>query len=458
MNAIRTLGAAVGAVFLLAACGGGSSDQSIGPGPSGSLTISAERDSVEANPREVAPDPDSPHTVQITVRFTNPGGGFVADGTSVNLTSNSVALGVVSPIDNPNNTGSTAASPTSAGSARFWFTSGTQTGTVSLDASATDPNSGRTITASLQLTVAPFSGDPSRVVVQVNQTELLVNAFGFISFPGSPFTTQVNVTALGPDGDSVPDQTEVSLGVDDIGRGRVSPVDDPANAGGTATTETVGGVARFLLTSGSQTGPVTLLGSFIDEDPNTGDQATFVSPPVVVNINPFDPDIDRITVSAQADSLPANILDIQPSVNSQFSTQVNVDVLTNTGNPVPDGTSVSIGVNNLALAGVAPLDDPTATGGTATAATVGGTARFLVTSGRQEGTVTLVATDVDANVVGEPCRTVDSAEQRRRRAPAHQRVVDPADQPPGGPDLSGLAVYQRADGRVHRTRRSARRC
>ncbi|MEE4330859.1 MAG: hypothetical protein V2J10_08330, partial [Wenzhouxiangella sp.] len=336
MNAFRILGAAAGAVFLLAACGGGSSDQSLGPGPSGSLFISAERNSVEANPREVLPNPDSPHTVQITVRFTNPGGGFVADGTPVNLTSNSVALGVVSPIDNPTATGGTVSSPTAAGSARFWFTAGNQTGTVSLDASASDPTSGRTITASLQLSVVPFSGDPSRVIVEVNQANLPANAFDFVPSPGSPFTTQVNVTALGSDGEPVADGTEVSLGVDDVGRGQVSPADNPTLLGATAVAQTVGGVARFLLTSGSEIGPLTLLGSFIDADPNTGEQRPFVSPPVVVNIEPFDPDIERITVSAVDASLPANVLDIQPSINSQFSTQVNVDVLNQTGGSVPD--------------------------------------------------------------------------------------------------------------------------
>jgi hypothetical protein len=400
MNVIRLISILTVASFLTA-CGGGSSNQSQGPGPSGTLTMSAESTSVQANPRGLAPDPNSPHTVQVSVRFTNPTGGLVQDGTTVLLSSSSVPLGVVSPVDDPDNTGSTATSTTASGFARFWFTAGSQTGTVNLNASASDPASGQAIATSLQLTITPYEGDPdpSRVQITVNATDLPANTLGFEPAVGSPFSTQVNVEVVTANGSPAADGTEVNLGVNDTSRAVVSPLDSPLSAGGSATAQVAAGSARFLLTSATQEGLVELVASFTDD----GGEVLLSDPRIVTITAPVDPS-ERISIQANDTSLPANILDLEPSVNSLFSTQVNVTLLGPDGSPAADGSQVSLGVDNVSRARIAPADEPLALAATATTGTVAGVARFLLTTGRQEGPVNLIAsTTVDgAAIVSEP--------------------------------------------------------
>jgi hypothetical protein len=413
MNVIRLISILTVASFLTA-CGGGSSNQSQGPGPSGTLTMSAESTSAQANPRGLAPDPDSPHTVQVSVRFTNPTGGIVQDGTPVVLSSSSVPHGVVSPVDDPDSTGSTATSTTASGFARFWFTAGSQTGTVNLNASATDPASGRAIATSLQMTITPYEGDPdpSRVQITVNATDLPVNSLGFEPAVGSPFSTQVNVQVVTASGSPAADGTAVTLGVDDTSRAVVSPLASPLDAGGSATAQVAAGSARFLLTSATQQGLVELVASFTDES----GQVLLSQPRIVTITAPIDPS-ERISIQANDTELPANILDLDPSVNSMFSTQVNVTLLGADGQPAADGTQVSLGVDNVSRARIAPADEPLALAATATTGTVAGVARFLLTTGRQEGPVNLIAsTTIDGTaIVSEPLtimvlpNTVDNA-------------------------------------------------
>jgi hypothetical protein len=326
MKAIRHLGLATG-VLVLAACGGGSSDNSFGTGGRASLSIAADSNSVPANPQGFAPSPSSPHTVQVTVRFNRATGGAVADGTNVNLSSSNANVGVVSPVDEPTDTGSTASSPTAGGQARFWFTSRDRTGNVTLTASASDPNGGGTISASLQMSVVDDDGTgPNRIEISVNESELPANVLGLDPAPSSLFTTQVNVAVLGANGQPVGDGTAVTLGVDNISRAQVSPASAPLQMGATAVAETVAGTARFLLTSGATEGVVTLQASISEES------GSVVSESVSVNIvqNTFDDARVRITGKS---TMPTNPLGVPAFIGSPFLNELTIEYIGADGNP-----------------------------------------------------------------------------------------------------------------------------
>ncbi len=354
MKTSKILGV-VAFALVLAACGGGSSNQSIGPGPSGSLQISAATLEVSANPQQFAPNPNSPHTTEVQVRFRNASGGNVADGTTVNLSSGNAAVGVVSPVNDPAATGASASATTAAGVARFWFTAGAQAGTVTLTASAANPTGGANLSSSITITVAPDDGSgPRRVEITANETELPANVLNIQPATNSLFSTQVNVRVLSASGGSVEDGTAVTLGVDNTSRGVVSPLDDPLATGGTAVTDVVAGSARFLLTSQANTGPVVLtvgVAGDVDGENLQGE-------PLTVTIVPNQQDTSRLRISGSS-TMPANNQGVPIFIGSPFINELTVEY---TG---PDGQVGQVEGGEIAVA-VAPifrgafstLDDP----------------------------------------------------------------------------------------------------
>jgi len=391
MKALK-YGILVASALIVAACGGSSSG-SFETGGTARLAITVETSQVPANPQGFQPNPDRDFTIEVSVRFTRADGTIVTDGTSVTLSSSNSARGVVSSANTPDQTGSTASTGTSGGVARFLFTSGAQTGSVNLSASASNPSGSGSISSSITIQVVEASDDSERVTLTINDSELPQNILGFQPAPDSQFSTQINVKVLNSAGDVAADGTQVNLGVDNAGRAMVSPLSNVLQAGADAVATVSGGFARFLVTSGSNTGPVALTASSPDDQGG----GAITSQPLVIQIVPFDGGSDRISISAVEAELPANVLDIQPSVNSQFSTQLNVSVIGADGNPVADGTSVVIGVDDASKGVVSTGEDPLETSASAETQTQAGTARFIFTAGRETGSIVLVAsTDGDS--------------------------------------------------------------
>ncbi len=354
MNMSKFLGV-VACALILAACGGGSSNQSMGPGPSGSLQISTASGQVLANPEGFAPNPDSPHTTEIQVRFRQASGSNVADGTTVNLSTSNSSVGLVSPINDPAASGSSAASTTAAGVARFWFNAGSQAGTVTLTASAANPAGGGNLSASLSITVAPNDGaGQRRIEITANDLELPANVLNLQPAANSLFSTQVNVRVLSASGNPAEDGTAVTLGVDNSARAVVSPLDDPQASGATASGEVVAGFARFLLTSQESAGPVVLTaGLAADQD---GDAVQ--GEPLTVNIVPNQQDSGRLNISG-ASTMPANTQGVPIFIGSPFINELTVEYTGPDGGiGQVEGGEIAVAVSPIFRGAFSTLNDP----------------------------------------------------------------------------------------------------
>ncbi len=399
MKMIRHLGIVLG-VLALAACGGGSSDNSLGDGGSASLTITADRTTVTANPQNRSPGADSPFSVQVNVRMTNPTGGVVSDGTTINLASENSSLGVVSPVDAPEQAGSSASATTSGGVARFHFTSGSESGTVQLDASAQNPGGGSTLTASITMTVEPAAEDAARLSIEGAET-MPANKQGVPIFLGSPFINELTVRYRDADGQAgqVADG-EVAVAVSPVSRGAFSTLDDPETDEndfevllGSGTANLTAGVSTIFVHSFDQPGPLAVDVLAIDAETGEAFSTEFV--------------IDII--DGAADFLPAQMdFDVSPSpvyvTGSGGSTtkQGQLIVRDSGGNQVPDPEADGASWNNVILS----LDAPEGSGArlTGTGAdgsvsgteinvqTVNGIASFALNAGDVPGSHRVTAT------------------------------------------------------------------
>ena len=344
--------------------------------------------SVEANPRGLTPNPAAPYTVQINVAFSLSNGDPVPDGTEVNLATGSSAVGVVSPLSAPEDADGVASAETSGGVARFWFTSATQTGTVSLTASAANPEESGTVTGQGSLEVVPAATDfgPRLNVIPLSSS-VEGNPRGLGPNPAAPYTVQVNVSFNLSNGDPVPDGTAVNLATGSSAVGVVSPLNAPEDVGGVATAEISGGVARFWFTSATQTGTVSLTASAVNpEEPGTITGLGALE--VVPAASDFGP---RLSVEPLSGVVEANPQGFAPTVGSAYTVQVNVQFTLENGEPVADGTPVSLSSADVSVGVISALDAPAETGRVIEATTAGGTAGFLFTSGTQTGLVTLTA-------------------------------------------------------------------
>ncbi len=387
--------AALVAATLLGACGGGSSSGGFDSGGTGRITMTVEQDSVPLNSQKYLPNPDLPYTVQVNARLVQANGNIVPDGTNVTLSSSQPDIGFVSPIDDPLSTASQVTSPTASGFARFWFTSRDKSGIVSLAASAANPSGSGTISAAIEVEVLPQDTGPRRVVVESNESQVPVNLVNAEPELGSAFSTQINVIVRSRTGGPAADGTQVSLGVSNTGRATVASLDELEESSGSAVSEVTAGSARFLLTSGRNTGPVQLTATVSEEG------TTVQSAPLTVQIVPSDTPEDRLVIELVRTELPANKPGFAPAIGSPFSAQINVIARRADGSPVPDGEEVSLGVNNTARAVLSALNELGESGGNATAEVQAGAARFLVTSGQETGSVRFDAsfTDADDNVL-----------------------------------------------------------
>src|SRR5690554_7358973 len=94
------------------------------------------------------------------------------------------------------------------------------------------------------------TGGSASMSISAESTEVATNS-----------TIQVTVRFRNADNSAVSDGTQVTLNSSDASRGGVSAVDDPQQAGASASTTTSGGVANFWFTARNNTGQVTLSAS-----------------------------------------------------------------------------------------------------------------------------------------------------------------------------------------------------
>src|SRR6056297_3057885 len=400
MKSIQYLGV-LAIALILVACGGGSSNDSFGGGGNASLSVAPASPTVTVNPQNFAPDPNSIYTTSVSVQFRTANGQPVADGTSVTLATSNPSRGVVSPIDEPALTGSSATSPTAGGRAQFWFTAGEQTGTVTLTASAANPSGGAGLSATAQVNVEPGAGGDERLALTGAPT-MPSNEQGVPIFLGSPYINEINIRYTGPNGEAgVPADGQVGVAIAPVSRAAFSTLDDPETEDineffvlvGNGPVNMAAGVETVFVHSDDQPGPVTL--TVTATDANSGEQFT----------NDFVIEIEDGAANFLPSRLDFNV-DTQPTyvqgAGGNSTKTVQLLVLDAGDNPVPNPESDGVSWNNVRL----QLDAPAGSGarlvGTGTSGSVEGTdiairslngiAGFALNAGTETGTHRIVAT------------------------------------------------------------------
>lgn len=386
------------AVLTLIACGGGSSG-SFDEGRPARLAISPASSSVEANPTALAPDPNAPFTTQVNVNMTLANGSAPADGTTVTLSSSNAARGQISPLTAPTNLGSSATATTSGGRASFWFTSGAQTGAVTLTASAANPAGSGNITATATIEVVAASAPVSRLRIEGSNT-MPTNPSGVPIFLGSPFINELTVRYTGPDGSAGEvEGGQVAVAISPVNRGAFSTLDDPATDDneflilvGSGPVNMTAGVTTLFIHSFDRPGPLTV--SITAQDAGTGER--------------FSRDFVIEVEDGAADFLPADIsFGVSPDPvyvqgsGGPTTKPLSLTVVDSGGNPVPNPEANGSAFNNVRLQLEAPAGSGARLTGTGANGSVSGTdikvrtvngiANFALNAGTQTGAHRIIA-------------------------------------------------------------------
>jgi len=212
LNASKQLITLLVAILVLASCGGGS-----GSAPAATtrqnlkITFNASKTSLPTNDFDHPITLDSPYVAQVNVSVTFASGTPVPDGTVVSFRTSDALIAPVSTLDDPETTdvnefatyfGSTT-NESSGGLATFFVHSRKTPGTVTLTASATDPNSGRTTSANMTFTIEQGSGGNAPLTINPDKTQISVNSQGVPWFPGSPYVIQANINFVDAAGNPV---------------------------------------------------------------------------------------------------------------------------------------------------------------------------------------------------------------------------------------------------------------
>ncbi len=199
-----------------------------------------------------------------------------------------------------------------------------------------------------------IGGDGGRATLTISASanSLLANPQGFAPSANSPYTIQVSVQFRQANGGNVPDGSVVTLSSSASSRAVVSPIDDPGSTGNTASSPTSGGFARFWVTGGPQSGPVTLTASA--PNPAGGAQlSTTLQVTVEPNTGP-----GRLTITG-SNTMPTNPQGVPIFFGSPFINELTVRYLGPNGQAgsVSDGT-VAVAIAPVTRAAFSTLDDP----------------------------------------------------------------------------------------------------
>lgn len=399
------------AVGTLVACGGGSSGSFDG-GREARLSVAPLASSVEANPSNLAPNPNAPFTVQVNVNLTLANGGAPADGTTISLASSNASRGLISSTATPAVTGTSATATTSGGRASFWFTAGAQTGPVTLTASAANPSGVGNLSATASIEVVPASAPANRLRIQGSNT-MPTNRAGVPIFLGSPYINELTVRYTGPDGNAGEvEGGQVAVAVSPVNRGAFSTLDDPETEDvneflvliGSGPVNMTAGVTTLFIHSFDRPGPLTV--SVTAQDAGTGER---FSQDFVINIE-----------DGAADFLPAQLsLGVSPDPvyvtgsGGATTKPIALTVLDSGGNTVPNPVVNGTAFNNVRLTLEAPPGSGARLSGTGASGPVSGTtisvrtvngiANFALNTGTAMGAHRITATvdRADNNVDNE---------------------------------------------------------
>ncbi|MEZ5472457.1 MAG: hypothetical protein R3E90_11795 [Marinicella sp.] len=230
---------------LLVACGGSSDGGGASPGPvitTLKITITPNTNSLPANTNEHLASETSPFVTSVNVNVTFENGSAVPDGTTVNLSSSNVSMALISGADDPSTAenelrlaGPNASTTSSGGNATFYIHSGSTQGSVTITASALDPQTNRTSTKNLTFTVTEGPEQFDRLSIESITTTLPSNVFNLSPRQAynTVYMTEATISFRDPLGNFVnpaseTDESTVGVSINPVNVAAFSTLDDPA--------------------------------------------------------------------------------------------------------------------------------------------------------------------------------------------------------------------------------------
>ncbi len=230
---------------ILAACGGSSDSGGTSPGPAVSnlrITFAAVDATVPANTNDFPITGNSPFYTQLTVRVTFDNGTAITDGTNIQLTTSNVEVAPISRLDDPETTDinefttffGSVGDEASGGNGTF-FIHGVSPGTVTLTASAVDPQTGRTSSASMNYSITQGPDAFDRLTLEAQASTLPANIFNLSPEQAfrTVYNTEVEISFRDPQGNFVnPAATDgagstVGVSINPLSIAAFSTLDDP---------------------------------------------------------------------------------------------------------------------------------------------------------------------------------------------------------------------------------------
>ncbi len=211
----------LGSVALLTACGGGGgsgNDGTFGPISSARISASAQSATVPAG-----------SSLAVSVNATTSNNTPLPDGTVVTASASPSNLGGIFGVVGGQQS-STNSAPTVGGRAEFIYLAGNSQGAVTLTFSVQPPTQQSASAASIPVTItAP--AQTGNITIEATRTQLPVNLFGVGPFLGSPYMSELTITARSASGQpiSIPRGGSGGLGltINPVTVAALSTLDDP---------------------------------------------------------------------------------------------------------------------------------------------------------------------------------------------------------------------------------------
>lgn len=352
----------------LSSCGGGGGDShgAFTPPQSGSITLQATATSLPLNTQGYVPHDHGPNQAEVTITFRHADGTLVA-GSNISVTISPVNVAALSFLVQTGNTDidqlwGTFTITGSSGVATAWVNAGTQAGTAVLTASAVDPNTNATVSASMTFTVTSGVG-PAPASVSLVPTPAGV----YLPSSGGNNVSQIAATVLDGGGQFVADPVSGNSGVDNIQYEIVGSAGDAILStnsvsgpvsGTSVTSHTVHGVATASFQAGDSTpqGPIQVRAT-VDradnnvtngiQDPVSSTVSVIVSDGKLYSLEVTSPIIapglPGLTINSVSGDVSNDSSQIPPDPDATLSLTVSALATDRQGNPVLPGTPIRFG-------------------------------------------------------------------------------------------------------------------
>lgn len=370
------------AVLALASCGGGGGNGgSFSPPQSGSISLSATTTTLPTNTGNWLPSQHGPNQAEVTITMRNADGSLMT-GQTVTASISPVETAAISVLvgdgnDSLDNLYGTFPIKGTNGQATVWVNARDKVGTATLTVSATDPNTSRTMSATLNFTVTSGVG-PAPATVSLSPATTAV----YLPSSGGNSSSLITTTVLDGGGQFVADPAVGNSGYDNIKFEIVSDSGDATLSsnsvsgpvsGKSVTSHTVKGVARVSFQAGESTpqGPIQIRATADRadnnvsngiQDPVTATTSVIVSDGKLYSVKltsplyaPGLPGITINTISGDVDS--SSIGEIPADPDATLSLAVAAEGLDRQGNPVLPGTNIRFGLIDAPVGMPGTADD-----------------------------------------------------------------------------------------------------